>query len=306
MKSQIFRIFFAAILLGAGFVIAQDVDFDVQVGPAPHPMHGMLPLPPMGDDSFLFIHSEFEFGKQVKGAPYSAQAVTERVQDLADGNRITQRSTANVYRDSEGRTRREQDLALIGPWSASSGEFPHTVFIHDPATNVDYILDDKEKTARKVKMIVDFKEGAAGEAKNQKRDEIFTAPAPPPDGMKERHVYRFYNEMENAKKQSLGKQTIEGIAVEGTRITSTIPAGKIGNEHPIQIVSEKWYSPELQVVVMAHHKDPRFGETTYQLTNISRSEPDASLFKVPAGYKVTDAPGPGKIMIRKELKDKKD
>jgi hypothetical protein len=88
--------------------------------------------------------------------------------------------------------------------------------------------------------------------------------------------------------ESLGRQTIEGVQAEGSRTTVTIPAGAIGNERPIQVVSERWYSPELQTLVMTRHSDPRFGETTYRLTNVSRSEPDHSLFEVPAGYKITD------------------
>ena len=94
----------------------------------------------------------------------------------------------------------------------------------------------------------------------------------------------------NAQQEPLGKQMIEGIQVEGTRSTLTIEAGKIGNELPIQIVSERWYSPDLQVVVMSKHSDPRVGETVYRLTNIVRSEPSPTLFEVPADYKVDESP----------------
>ena len=95
-----------------------------------------------------------------------------------------------------------------------------------------------------------------------------------------------------AKKESLGKQTIEGVEAEGTRTTVTIPADEIGNELPIQIVTERWYSPELQTAVMTRHRDPRFGETIYRLTNINRSEPARTLFEVPADYTIKDAPQP--------------
>jgi hypothetical protein len=97
----------------------------------------------------------------------------------------------------------------------------------------------------------------------------------------------------NEVKEQLGKQTIEGVEAEGTRTTVTIPAGEIGNERPIEIVSERWYSPELQLVVMTRHSDPRFGETTYKLTNINRAEPAKSLFEVPSDYTVKEGPGPG-------------
>ncbi|MGH9882249.1 MAG: hypothetical protein ACRD6N_12505, partial [Pyrinomonadaceae bacterium] len=96
----------------------------------------------------------------------------------------------------------------------------------------------------------------------------------------------------NARTESLGKQNIEGVEAEGTRTTVTIPAGEIGNEREIEIVSERWYSPELQTIVMSRHSDPRFGENTYRLTNINRTEPARSLFEVPADYTVKEAPKP--------------
>jgi hypothetical protein len=81
---------------------------------------------------------------------------------------------------------------------------------------------------------------------------------------------------------------------EGTRITRTIPAGAIGNEKPIVIVTERWYSNDLQTVVMTKRSDPRMGETTFTLTNIQRSEPDPALFQVPADYSVVAGrPGRG-------------
>jgi hypothetical protein len=94
----------------------------------------------------------------------------------------------------------------------------------------------------------------------------------------------------NEVKEELGKQNIEGVEAEGTRTTVTIPAGEIGNERAIEIVSERWYSPELQLVVMTRHSDPRSGETTYKLTNINRSEPAKSLFEVPADYTIKEGP----------------
>jgi hypothetical protein len=85
-------------------------------------------------------------------------------------------------------------------------------------------------------------------------------------------------------RQDLGQRTIEGMNARGTRITTTIPAGAIGNEQPIRVVSEEWFSPDLQVLVLTKHSDPRSGETTYTLSNIVRAEPDRSLFEIPADY----------------------
>jgi hypothetical protein len=97
--------------------------------------------------------------------------------------------------------------------------------------------------------------------------------------------------------EQLGMQNIEGVDCEGTRTTTTIPAGAIGNERPIEIVYEKWYSKDLQMIVYSKHSDPRFGEQTYRLTNINRSEPDPSLFEVPAGYKLQSQNTPGAYRI---------
>jgi hypothetical protein len=104
------------------------------------------------------------------------------------------------------------------------------------------------------------------------------------------------------KKEELGTQTINGVLAQGMRVTRVIPAGQIGNEKPITIVRESWYSNDLQTVVMSKRSDPWSGETTYTLTNIQRSEPDASLFTVPSDYTVTQGrPEPGaRRMLRRE------
>ena len=94
----------------------------------------------------------------------------------------------------------------------------------------------------------------------------------------------------NVQTESLGSQVIEGVQADGTRTTMTIPAGRIGNEKPIQIVTERWYSNQLQAVVMSKRTDPRVGETIYRLTNINQTEPPAALFQVPSGYTVQEGP----------------
>lgn len=117
--------------------------------------------------------------------------------------------------------------------------------------------------------------------------------------------YRSLNDEEqNGQTESLGTQVIEGVKAEGMRITSTIQAGTIGNDQAIQIVTERWYSPELQMVVMSKKSDPRVGETTFRLTNISRAEPAATLFRVPADYTLEKAPGP-KLFFQQSVTESK-
>jgi TonB family protein len=89
--------------------------------------------------------------------------------------------------------------------------------------------------------------------------------------------------------ERLAKQMIEGVECDGTRAVVTMPAGAIGNERPIETVNETWYSPELQMMILSKRSDPRFGESTYRVTNIVRSEPESALFQIPSEYTIIDS-----------------
>ena len=154
-----------------------------------------------------------------------------------------------------------------------------------------------------MKAIDEAKAKAAGGGITVMREGEFSAVAPPPlpppgladagpdAGPRQVILYnKLSDERQNAKTEDLGQQTIQGVVAQGHRTTMTIPAGQMGNERPIDIVNETWYSPELQTTVRSKHSDPRFGDTTYELTNIERAEPDPMLFQVPSDYKVEDAP----------------
>jgi hypothetical protein len=255
---------------------------------------------------FSFVSAVDGFGgNTVTGAPYSAEAVTSIEQRLADGNRIARRTTATISRDSEGRTRRDQTLGAIGPWVVG-GELPQISSIYDPVENVRYMLDHTRRTARKLPSFAlpPGASGLAGQIARHVRTEVasglaqaagevaagepFEIPLPPPPGIGFRARFAGPASASDQRTESLGTQLIEGVQAEGTRSISTIPAGAIGNDFAIEIVSERWYSPALQVVVLSQHKDPRMGETTYRLTNIQRTEPSRSLFGVPAGYTVIE------------------
>jgi hypothetical protein len=94
------------------------------------------------------------------------------------------------------------------------------------------------------------------------------------------------------KREDLGSQNMAGVIAQGTRNTLTIEAGEIGNDRPIQVIDERWYSPDLQLEVMNKHSDPRTGEQITQMVNIQRGEPDPSLFQVPAAYRVIEPKAP--------------
>jgi len=216
-------------------------------------------------------------GKTVKGAPFSATASTETTQTLQDGTAIHRTTTSNLYRDSQGRSRNEVTLSGFGPLQASGK--PHTmVSIADPVAGTHYMLDADHKVAHQMMM---HQHGTPTAEQEQAFEQKMQA--------------RLQREESSGavKKESLGNQTINGVAAEGTRITRTIAAGQIGNDKPLSIVFERWYSPDLQVVVKSTRTDPRFGTTTYTLNSVQRTEPAASLFAVPSGYTVQQG-GPGR------------
>jgi hypothetical protein len=204
-------------------------------------------------------------GKVVKGAPYSADVSNETTRKLADGNTIHQTSSGRVYRDSEGRSREEPSLQALGS-AAASGSLPQLAFIYDPVASVSYVLNLASHTATRTVWPQVAGSGATNVPNRQARPE-----------------------QANMKKESLGTQVFGGLVADVTRTTQTIPAGQIGNTQAIAVVSERWYSPDLQVVLFSKRSDPRSGDTVYQLTNINRSEPAAALFSVPADFQVSDA-----------------
>jgi len=112
--------------------------------------------------------------------------------------------------------------------------------------------------------------------------------------------------LKDVKHEDLGTQVIEGVSCQGRREIVTIPAGAIGNDRPLQISSENWYSPELHTLVLRKHSDPRFGETVYRLTEVKLGEPDSSLFQVPSDYKTIVKPQIFRRALKPEAKLPKD
>jgi hypothetical protein len=258
--------------MSAGFARAQQ-----QEAPPPPPggiRHGgpggdMMP-PPMGDRVELLGFEGMRGGKLVTGAPFSGVAVTESTQTLGDGNHITHKTQSNVFRDSQGRVRKEVTLSGFGPMAAS-GAPKSFVVINDPVAKANFVLHPDTKVAEKMGHgghgMKGLAKGGKFEEKMQARQEAEIAAG-------------------NLKKEDLGTQVIGGVSAQGTRLTRTIPAGQIGNEKPILIVHETWFSSDLQMVVMSKRSNPWGGTTTYTLTNIQRTEPAASLFTVPSDFTV--------------------
>lgn len=257
--------------------------------------------------TFTVVTGQMFNSNPVKGQPYSAEAVNETTQTLADGNKIVRRSSTMVYRDSEGRERREETIATFGALgSLNVNDSPaKVVFISDPVAKVSYTLHPDSKTAERMPavamtvsgtteervMMVQSSSGAPGGATVGASIEL-------PEPMM---VTGRFAGAPAGKVEQLGTETVEGVVADGTRTTTTIPAGEIGNERDINIVSERWFSKELGVLVMSKRSDPRMGETVYKLTNVNRSEPPHSLFEIPSDYTVSEV-GPDRkgVAIHKE------
>jgi hypothetical protein len=232
-----------------------------------------------------------------KGVPFCATVTTEHTQAFVDGNRIHTTESSSVCRDSEGRTRREATLNLLGAAAPSSA--PKLITIVDPVAGYRYMIDSENKTAHRIPI--------APTANSASRKATFGGPpekgepgmlyqsvgtAGPNIAVNRGDVFfksagRVSDDPAPAT-DSLGDQMLDGIHATGTRMTTTIPAGKMGNEQPIVVRSERWYSPELKATIMTKHTDPWVGELKTQFTNVSTSEPELSLFQVPSDFQIVD------------------
>ncbi len=268
-------------------------------------------------------------GAPVQGAPYTAMITNESVQTLADGNRIVQSSTGTVARDSQGRTRQNTTLPAIGnlpvanpphlvfiqdpvaqsaytlnltdmtahkmpmpPGAMSGAPGPgmasHAFFVQvggGPGPFLPPLPLPGAASAQKGIVSVTGEHGQVMVGDGQasitgEQGQVVVANG-------QVSVSRDRGQVST---EDLGSQTMEGVFVTGVRTTRTIPAGQIGNDKPISIVTEVWTSPDLKTVVYSKRSDPRMGDQTFQLTNISRSEPDPSLFTVPADFKIVEGP----------------
>lgn len=253
-------------------------------------------------------------GEPVKDAPYSAEAITESTQTLSDGNRIRHENHSLIYRDSQGRTRREESINALGPWSTDAQQ--KTIFINDPVAGTHYVLNPNDKTGAQlpVPMLTDHikMKMADGEGINKivNRTVVKTrsgvgsgvgvgvGPGARSIGVISAMPLAAPGE---TKEEDLGTRSIEGVTAVGTKMTTTIPAKQMGADRDIVITFERWHSPELKVDVLTNRNDPRVGETTYRLTNINRSEPLPSLFEPPADFDINQPPKGGTVLFDRKM-----
>jgi hypothetical protein len=250
-------------LLMVGLSVLASAQSEPTPPPPPGPPGmGAMPGPGFGGG---FFHEEIGEGhKVVTGAPMTVVVETARDTTLSDGNSIHTSNQSTVYRDSQGRVRREIQFELATP---STGATKRTMIMI-----MDYMLNPQNKTAHEMPMHPHHPPAGAAEGQ---------PPKPPAD--------------ENVSTESLGTKTILGLQATGTRVTRTIPAGQIGNSRPISVVTERWVSNDLQIPLSMTHSDPMMGTVTANVTSVNRGEPDASLFQVPSDFKI-ESGKPGDMM----------
>ena len=232
------------------------------------------------------------FGGAVIGQPYSATEVNEHIQTLADGTRITSPQQKTIYyRDSQGRTRTEHTFPSAMRAATGAAEGPTMIDLFDPVANVRYSLDVRSRTAHKIVLVAVSQPGAQLAQRSAVAVQIAgnfqPLPAVIPQPITSQNPAE-QTQRPQFSREALAPQTMEGILVNGTRMTTTYPVDSIGNDRPVTVTSETWISPDLRVTVLSKTSDPRTGESTTRLTNISRAEPDPSLFQVPPDYQVIE------------------
>jgi hypothetical protein len=193
----------------------------------------------------------------VQGRPFSGTEIRHTTQTLADGTHVEHSDTTQLYRDAQGRMR---------------AETPNRVFIYDPVAGFTADLFPSEKNYEKMPLkdgtVVSFALAGSLAQVSRTTDQ----------GRSSQPRARWSNG------EVLGTQFIGGVQVKGSRVTSIIPAGTFGNDRDIKVVNERWYSDDLQVLVKSVNNDPRFGISTYVLTNIVQTPPDTTLFQIPVDY----------------------
>jgi hypothetical protein len=240
----------------------------------------------------------------VAGEPYQAEKVARSVQTLSDGTVITHESRGMIARDAQGRIREDLYQTHSGNVEGRQMDLDlQSATVGDPTNHsMLFWTGDKTKIAMQMQL-------PSFPAPKSAMGGILTAPPPPPPGggvlpqnmsstpaspspnsvnLGSSHLAGASRPKDEVRTEQLGQQSIEGVLVTGTRTTTTIATGKVGNDRPIVVMHEEWRSPELKIVVKTIDRDPRTGEQTMDLQKLVRTDPDVSLFQAPAGYKVQD------------------
>jgi hypothetical protein len=197
----------------------------------------------------------------VINAPFTATVTAKLIRKLQDGGTMTKTNHRLVERDGSGRIFQERRW-LVPAEGAQEPQISRLDF-SDPITHVRYFCHPGRKICEETDYFMpdSFSEVAAGASADGTR---------------------------TLTRKDLGRQAFEGFDTVGTLETTTIQAGVIGNDRPVAVTKEFWYSPELGVNLLVKREDPRFGTQIFAVTEVQRGEPNPAAFELPAGYKVVD------------------
>lgn len=338
-------------LAAPGVAVAQ-VPVSSSAGVSAAPITVQIAAPPISISSAMLGLAAPLGAKSASGKPMFAEFVTEHHQSFTDGNRISHSTTSSIYRDAQGRIRRESQLSVPGmPAGVAASTF---ITIVDHQLGYGYVLDPQEMVAHRYELnaagpsyvarLSTQGNGSALLSPDPKPAESAATPAPSADSESHWRMHAFSSRHSHAapnpatsdfdsknstpsgnhlgssflpegsgaasapnmhidqpflaapnpvRTENLGEQTILGFRTRGTRVITTLPAGQIGNDRPIAIISEQWFSPELELVMRSMHRDPWAGEFTTTVTRVNRGDQPALLFQVPAPYRVIDAASEG-------------
>src|ERR1017187_1306521 len=285
MKKQLFAIAFGLTVMAAGLPAQSGTiikDGTITITTANGATQSFISQQADTLGTFVFVGGGGRGGQGVTGSPLSAREETRTVQTLGDGTQLDSSEVSQFYRDSQGRTRTERTV-----------EGETNIQILDPVASVRITLNPAAKTATRITVpamagrggrgsAVSVAVNADGEAASRRTVVVGLEPR-----------VGVATTGPQLKREDLGLQMQNGVMAEGTRMTRTIPAGTIGNNRDIHVVNEQWYSKDLQMMVKTVNSDPRYGVTTYEMTNTSLAAPDAGLFMIPAGYTITEQAGRG-------------
>jgi hypothetical protein len=243
-----------------------------------------------GDTTTVTLRSPRPFAPSpITGAPFTADRVSEHTQTLGDGTHIRQpQNVEHISRDSQGRTRTERTLFQGMMGDPAMKDFRVTE-ISDPVGGFGYVLDDQNKIAHRVALEARPQRPTLAPAAGTVPVVVSTGggTAGIEAGVVRRTPADDPNQPQHAMER-LGSKNIEGVIAEGTRNTTTWPVNSQGNDRPMVSTNENWRSTELKESVLSTNNDPRSGENVTKLINVSRAEPDPSLFEPPSGYTVVD------------------
>jgi len=237
----------------------------------------VIPMGAVPTEGFAGLPGEGPFA--ITGAPFCVDVVTTRTQTLADGNRLQNKRSDHVCRDSKGRARREIRSTVTPTAEPSAVQTVRSITIFDPSAKLAITLEPVKHTARLMRMSL----------RPAVPSTLTPSSGPSWQEVPKNNTHVTPRTGDDVVEENLGEDSVHGVVVKGTKITRTIPAGHMGNDLPLIIVTERWYSDDLKTVMRLKQTDPRVGETSIEVTNVVPGEPDPSLFQIPADYKVEES-----------------